>query len=813
MKKQSLEGLKENKVLELREKFGENLLPEKSETSRLSILLAQFKSPFIYILLFADLVSLIFREYIDAGLISSVVFLNAIMGFYQEYNVHKTLIALKKILKHKTVVIREGKRRTIESKDLVPGDLVFLTAGDKVPADGRLIEGTNLLVHEAILTGEEEAIEKKPQKSSLFMGTTVIWGKGMMEVIKTGSKTEIGKIGQSLLETKKEKTPLQIRLEKVARNLTYVVIIVCIFVFLTGLIYQKDVLLMFELSIILAVAVIPEGLPIAITVILSLGMRRILKRKGLVKQLLSLETLGVTSVICTDKTGTLTQGLMQLTKTDFKDSKKMFLAITFNNRQKTHLEVCLWKFLKKQKSFNPESVLKSTQIIYEEPFDSGKKYSLAAIDLKGKITSFVLGAPEIILSFCSLPKEEKDKISAQIENWANQGLKIAAAAFKEKGDLKERKNYQWLGLLGIEDPIRPEVKEVIKECQQAGIDVKIVTGDYRKTAERLALSIGFDLKPGSIMEGVELEKISDRELKKRINNVLLFTRVTPHQKLKIVKALQENGEVVAMTGDGVNDALALKKADIGVAVENASDVAKESSDLILLDGNFKTIVAACEEGRLILSNIKKVISYVLSNSFAEIVLILGAIVLDFPAPLTVAQILWIHLICDGPPDIMLGFEPKEKDLMNFKPKKIGKEGLLGRLTILLILTISLSTGLIALFLFSESLKGFQDLNLARTLAFATLAAADLIYIFAFKNFNKLIVKTENFFQNKYLLLGVVYGFVLLFSAVYVPQLNKALGTVPLKPIHWFLVFAVGLFVTLLVEVIKVFRGRLTNNNS
>ena len=813
MKNQSLEGLKESKVLELREKFGENLLPEKSETSRLSILLAQFKSPFIYILIFADLVSLIFKEYVDAGLISSVVFLNAIMGFYQEYNVHKTLTALKKILKHETVVIREGKRKTIESKDLVPGDLVFLTAGDKVPADGRLIDGTNLLVHEAILTGEEEAIEKKPQKSSLFMGTTVIWGKGMMEVTKTGSKTEIGKIGQTLLETKKEKTPLQIRLEKVARNLTYVVIIVCIFVFLTGLIYQKDVLLMFELSIILAVAVIPEGLPIAITVILSLGMRRILKRKGLVKQLLSLETLGVTSVICTDKTGTLTQGLMQLTKTDFKDSKKMLLAITFNNRQKTHLEVCLWKFLKKQKSFNPESVLKSGRIIYEEPFDSGKKYSLAINEVKGKATSFILGAPEIILSFCSLPKEEKDKISAQIENWANQGLKIAAAAFKEKGDLKERKNYQWLGLLGIEDPTRPEVKEVIKECQQAGISVKIVTGDYRKTAERLALSIGFDLKPGSIMEGVELEKISDKELKKKINNILLFTRVTPHQKLKIVKALQENGEVVAMTGDGVNDALALKKADIGVAVENASDVAKESSDLILLDSNFKTIVAACEEGRLILSNIKKVISYVLSNSFAEIVLILGAIVMDFPAPLTVAQILWIHLICDGPPDIMLGFEPKEKDLMNFKPKKIGKEGLLGRLTILLILTISLSTGLIALFLFSESLKGFQDLNLARTLAFATLAAADLIYIFAFKNFNKLIVKTENFFQNKYLLLGVVYGFVLLFTAVYVPQLNKALGTVPLKPIHWCLVFGVGLFVTLLVEVIKVFRGRLANNNS
>lgn len=269
-----------------------------------------------------------------------------------------------------------------------------------------------------------------------------------------------------------------------------------------------------------------------------------------------------------------------------------------------------------------------------------------------------------------------------------------------------------------------------------------------------------------------------------------------------------------MTGDGVNDALALKKADIGVAVENASDVAKEASDLILLDSNFKTIVAACEEGRLILSNIKKVIGYVLSNSFAEIVLIMGAMVLNFQvAPLTVAQILWIHLICDGPPDIMLGFEPKEKALMDSSPKEIEKEGLFGKLTVFLILAISLATGLLALFLFSQFLKGAQDLNLARTLAFATLAAADLIYIFAFKNLNKLIIKTENFFQNKYLFLGVIYGFILLFAAVYIPQLNKVLGTVPLKPIHWLLVFGVGIFVTLFTEFIKVFRRRIVDNHS
>ena len=801
-------GLSEKEAGELRKKFGENILPTKEKISWLTILFSQLENPLVLILIFAGFISLFFREYIDTALIFIVVVVDVLMGFFQEYSAHKTLVALRKILKPETMVIRGGERKLIEVKDLVPGDLVVLGGGDRVPADGQIIDGMSLLVNESILTGEEEAVEKsaKMEKPFLFMGTTIIFGQGLMKVIKTGKDTEIGKIGQSLLEIKKEKTPLQLQLEKFTRTLASTILVVCLLVFFTGVFQKENLLYMARFSIILSVAAIPEGLPVAVTVILAIGMRRILKRKGLVKKLLSIETLGSTSVICTDKTGTLTEGIMKVVKADFVEKERALLGMIFTNNRKSSIEAALWKYIEKETESNPQEIHDLSEKIYEEPFDSEKKYVMSIIKYRKKETAFIAGAPEIVLSLCDVGNE-KNEILAQIDKWADEGLRILGLAFKEKGDLREKQNFSWLGLIAVQDPIRAGVKEAVEIAQGAGIKIKIVTGDYRKTAERVAINLGFKVEPENVLEGGELEIISEEELKNKIDNILLFTRVTPHQKLKIVKVLQEKGEIVAMTGDGVNDAPALKKADIGVVVGTGTDVAKEAGDLILIENNFKVIVAACEEGRLIFSNIKKVVGYVLSNSFAEIILIFGALLLDLPTPLTVVQILWIHLICDGPPDIMLSFEPKEKGLITEKPKNIKKESILSTPIKFLIFAISLTTGLLALLFFWYFHERAGDLNLARTISFATIATVSLVYIFAFKNLKRLIIQTENFFQNKYLFLSVAYGFLLIFLAIYLPLLNRTLGTVPLKPFHWLLVFSVALITTLLTEIVKFVYNR------
>jgi len=797
-------GLTEKEVLELRKKYGENILPEKEKPSWFSILFSQFKSPLIYTLLLVAFISLVLKEYIDANLVGLVIILNVLMGFFQEYNAQKTLVALKKILKPQAIVIRDGERKVIEIRELEPGDIVLLNSGDRIPADGKLIEGVNLIVSEAILTGEEEAVGKAPEagKDLLFMGTTVLSGRGIMEVTKIGKETEIGKIGESLAKLEEVKTPLQLKFEEFTKILARIVLVICLIIFLVGVIHQENIWKMLRFSIVLSVAAIPEGLPIALTIILALGMRRILKRKGLVKKLLSIETLGATSVICVDKTGTLTEGVMRVVKTDFVNNQKALLALILANPQRTALEIALWDYVKKESWLDSQKILELSQTIYEEPFDSEKKYSLTVTRFENKETAFIIGAPEIILKFCNPFASAKNDILAKIEKWAEKGLRVVGLAFKEKENLKEKKDFSWLGLVGIEDPVREGVREAIAKAQEAGIKVKIVTGDFRKTAERVAKRIGLKVGPDNVMEGQELEMISEEELKKRINSILLFTRISPHQKLKIIKVLKEKKEVVAMTGDGVNDAPALKKADIGVVVGNASDVAKEAGDLILLDSNFKTILAAVEEGRLIFSNIKKVVGYTLSDSFAEIILIFGSVLLNLPYPLTILQILWIHLICDGPPDIVLGFEPMEKDLMKERPENLRKERILSHSMRFLIFSISLMIGLLCLFFFKFVLGRTGDLTLARTLTFTAFAAGDLIYLFAFRNLKEPIFKTENFFQNKYLFLAVVFGFLLTFIAIYLPVLNRVLETVPLKSYMWLWVFVVAFLTTFLVEIIK-----------
>jgi Ca2+-transporting ATPase len=800
------QGLSTKQVKTLQEQYGLNVLATKERPSWLLILWSQVKSPLTYILLLVGGLSLFLAEYVNALLVLVVTLLNVTIGFFQEYNAQKTLLALKVYLKPLAIVIRNGQRQEIEAKELVPGDVVVLNIGDKVPADGVLLECQNLLVNEAILTGEAETVAKslEPEQNQLYMGTSVLLGHGLMRVEKIGDQTEIGKIGQSLAEIKEAPTPIQIKLDEFSKTLAKLVLSICCAILVIGLFYGQQFLQILEIAIVLSVSAIPEGLPIAITVILALGMRRILQRQGLVKKLISIETLGSTSIICTDKTGTLTEGSMKVVKTEFADKDLAFLGLTLTNNQKSNVEIALWRYLEDNSKLSLLETLEKYPRQYEESFDSAKKYSLAINQLEGRELAFVLGAPDIIINFCQLTEREQKELSVKIAGWADQGLKIIGLIYKEHGDLRQKNNYKWLGLVGIDDPIRPEAREMINLANKAGIEVKIVTGDYRLTAERVAKNLGFKITANNVVEGKYLETLTGPILREIIKKTAVFTRVTPAQKLKIVEILQNEGEIVAMTGDGVNDAPALKKANIGVVVGNATEVAKETADLILLDSNFKTIVAAVEEGRLIIANIKKVVGYVLSNSFAAITLIFSAMVLGLPAPLTVVQILWINLICDGPPDLVLGFEPKERGLMSEKPKDLKKENILSGYMKLLIVAVSLTIGFMSLAIFIYYFKTTNDLILARTITFAAFSMVSLIYLFSFKDLKKFVFRSENLFKNKYLYLAEIYGFILIFASVYLPSLNRALGTKPLNFTHWIWAIFIGLAATIWVEVVKYF---------
>lgn len=798
-------GLSKKEIEKLEKKYGKNVLPIKDSFSKVEIFFSQFKSPLIYILLSVIVISILFGEYLDAILVMAVVLTNVLMGYFQELSSQQTLLSLRNILKPMALVIRNGIRFEINIEELVPGDIVVLNSGDKIPSDGVLLEGNGLLVDESMLTGESRAVEKSidPKgQNSLFMGTTVLLGKGIMKVEKIGIETEMGKIGKSLSEIEEEKTPLQNKLEIFTRQLAKIILIICFLLFVIELLYGTNLFDSLRLSIILSVAAIPEGLPIAVTVILAIGMRKILKKQGLVKKLLSIETLGSTTVICSDKTGTLTEGRMKVVDYSFEDEIKAQLSMILANEQRDSLEIALWDFVKNKGQINPQQIIDSMEKSYEEVFDSVKKHSLTVVKSGKKESSFVIGAPEVILSFCRMGTAKKKMILAEIERLAGKGLKVLGCASKESGDLKKKTDFRWNGLCGIEDPLRADARETIQKALESGIKIKIVTGDYQRTAEKIGEQLGFEISETSSIEGSELEKLSEEELLARVEEIIIFSRITPSQKLRIVNALQKNGEIVAMTGDGVNDAPALKKADIGVVMGSGTEVAKEAADLILLNGNFKTIVSAVEEGRRIFTNLKKVVAYVLSNSFVEIFLILGATILRIPMPLTIVQILWVHLICDGPPDIALGFEPKEFDLMKQRPEAIKKEDILPKKMRIIILVISLLVGGLSLFIFYYYSIILHDLVLGRSMVFATVATVDLIYVFAYKNLKRPIVKTEKFFRNKVLFLSVIYGFGLVFMGIYIPFLNKILGTVPLNFYQWLIVGGVGILATLIVDLSK-----------
>ena len=802
-RRESVQGLSEAEAKKRLQECGENMLPTAKGPSALSILLSQFKSPLVYIILAAAIISFIVGEKTDFFIIMIVVVIDAIVGFLQEYQAQRTYTSLKNLLKPTATVIRDGLRREIELRELVPGDIAVLAAGERVPGDGRLIESTKIAVDEAILTGESEPVSKKTDEGAnqVFMGTTVVTGRGLMEVTATGIHTELGKIAISLKEETQEETPLQVRLKAFSKTLTLLVIGVTAAIFMVGLVSGRPFLEMLRVSIVLAIAAIPEGLLIAVTVILVIGMRKILKRNGLVKRLLAVETLGSVTTICTDKTGTLTEGRMRVTRHELAVPDRAIEVMALCNDMEGPVEVALWEFASSFEKDMPQRLVDMDERIGVELFSSETKYMITANKIDGIARDYLKGAPEIILGMCDITRQEHERILSLADQWASEGLRLIGLAFRPHGKLEEHSGYTWAGLVAMEDPIREGVHESIEIAHKAGIHVKMITGDYRKTAERIARSIGIIEDGQEVLDGNELEAMDDAALSDRVENIAVFSRIRPHDKLRIVRALQSRQEIVAMIGDGVNDAPALKKSNIGVVVGSATDVAKEHADLVLLDNNFRTVVAAVEEGRTIFQNIRKVVAYTLSNSFAEVFTIFGAMMLGWPAPLAVAQILWIHLICDGPSDIVLGFEPKEDGIMEEKPLSV-KEPILNSLGMSLIGVISIASAIVALLLFGHYYQEHHSIIHGQSFAFASFAVNSMIYIFAYRSMRRPLYRSGPLSRNKPLVFAVAAGLLLAFIPFLIPGLRTALAIEPLVPTQWLAVFGVAVGLLVVVEIGK-----------
>lgn len=818
IKHKTLSGLSDLEVAERRQQYGENLLPTEKSISPWTILINQLKSPLVYIILAAALVSLVVGEWGDFGIIMAVVVIDAILGFVQEYQAQKTYTALRGLLKPTTTVIRDGERREVEVRELVPDDLVVLNAGERVPGDGVLLDSAKMALDEAILTGESEPVNKQEvvdemaiaEQNQVAMGTTVLTGRGVMRVTHTGVRTELGKIAASLQEHGEEETPLQVRLKTFSKTLTRIVVIFTLGILVAGLLMGRGFLDMLRTSIILAIAAVPEGLLIAVTVILVLGMRKILKRNGLVKRMLAVETLGSVTVICTDKTGTLTDGRMRITCTDFRDMERAFQTMTLCNNLEGPVDVALWEYVQSQSPVRPQDMVDGSERLAEELFSSETKFMSTSTAFNGERNDYLKGAPEIVLNMCDLEASEKARWLAQVDQWAGDGLRLLGLAYRPHLPLENHTQYIWVGLLAMEDPIREGVVESIRVARKAGIQVKMITGDYRRTAERIGRNIGLLNEDDLMLEGQDLAVLSDAELQEKVKHTAVFARIRPQDKFRIIKALQANGEITAMIGDGVNDAPALKRSNIGVVVGSATDVAKETADLILLDNNFRTVVAAVEEGRVIFENIRKVVGYTLSNSFAEVVTIFTAMILRWPAPLAVAQILWIHLICDGPSDIVLGFEPKENGIMEEKPKSV-KEPILPPLGLSLIILISGASAIFALLLFGHYFQIHGNEVEGRSIVFASFAVNSMIYIFAYRSLRRSIFHMTPLRQNRPLIWAVLGGLVLAVVAFLVPGLRSLLGIVPLNLVDWLMVAGVAVSLLMIVEVGK-WLNRLVNNH-
>ncbi len=810
-------GLTSSEVQTRQAAWGKNILPRGKKTTALEMFLRQFTSPLVYILVIAAVLTWWIKEYGDSIVIMIVVIGNAFIGFFQEYRASKIFEKLKEIVRIEALLVRDGKLLSIDAEELVPGDIIVLKAGNKIPADARLLAGAELQANEAILTGESKPTTKKPgtvaeqalvgdRTNMVFMGTTIEEGNGQAVVVATGSRTEIGQISLLTQTAKQDKSPLQERMDKLANFLTEVFVVIAAAIFLTGLIEGDPWIEMFKTTIAVAVAAIPEGLPAVISIILAVSSKKILERKGLVMKLIAAETLGSTSIICADKTGTLTYGQMRVEEILTDDLGGAYLAMALANeavieekdgkkaaRGESTDKAKLEFFLKNSKK-DLDKILEQEPRLALVPFDSERKY-IASFHKQGqKASVYLTGAPEVILEKCNLPENQKQEIKKTYENLANRGFRLIALAKKEtqmldklqprdgkldqKNLLAEINHLNYLGLAAIRDPIREDVKEALRITRQAGIKVMMITGDHILTAKAIGLELGFGIASPAVITGQELDQLSDKELRLRAGKLEIIARATPVHKMRIIDAWQGLGAVVAMTGDGVNDAPALKAADIGVAVGSGTDVAKEASNLILLDDSFATITAAVQEGRTGFANIRKATVVVMSNAFTEIVLITGSLLFSVPFPVTAIMILWVNIVEDGLPVLSLAFEPAEPGIMERKPLS-PKEPILDREAKFIIFAVGILTDILLFGIFTYLLK-YSGWNLIKIQSFIFIATATptLLNIFAFKSLKNSLLKID-LFNNRLLILSVIIGFILMFLAIYNPLLNRFLKTAPL----------------------------------
>ncbi len=840
-------GLTEQDVKKRLLEFGENKIVEKKKKTSLQLFFDQFKSVLIWILLAATAISFLLGEFIDAIVILAIVLLNALLGFYQERKAENILEALKKLTTPNAKVLRNGKVELIKSELIVPGDIIILTVGDRVPADCRILEESNLKTDESTLTGESTPVEKAAdaieedtiigdRRNMLFSSTNVVYGHCRALVIATGMNTEFGRIAASL-QIKEEQTPLQKKIDKLSVQLGVLFLAMCSIIFLLGFIVLKmDIMEIFLISVALAVAAIPEGLLASITMALSLGIYRMAQRKAVIRKMTAVETLGSTTVICTDKTGTLTVNEMTVRKLytngtvidvtgegyntagNFyinkkeasldKDAKLLLKVGAVCNDATLHIgdptEIALLVSAKKTGIF-----FEKITRIDEVPFTSERKMMSVLMD-----NIYTKGAVEEVLKKCAKimehGKERKittkdiDEIHAVTNSFASQGLRVLGFAYKNSKKLDEN-NLTFVGLQAMIDPPRKEAFEAIKKCKKAGIKVVMITGDHKETALAIARELGLTDHDDIAVTGLELDNMSDRKLEESVEHISVYARVSPQHKVRITEALRKKGHIVAMTGDGINDAIALKTSDIGIAMGiTGTDVSKEASDMVLTDDNFSTIVNAVEEGRGIYDNIKKVIAFLLSGNIAEVLIIFLAIVIGMPLPLIAIQILWINLVTDGLPALALSIDPIDPNIMKRKPRpkdeSIWKDMRVYLVDYSLIVTI----GTLLLFAW-----GLQDsLIKAQTIAFTAIVIFEKYQSFSCRSITKPIL--NELLHNKWLVYITILTLALHMIILYTP-LNAVFKVVPLSAFEWVVILMVGSISFIYLEVYKWLKQRRSNN--
>lgn len=822
-KKVKFKGLTTVEAERRQREYGLNEIIKKNKVSAIGIFLSQFNDFITWVLIAATIISGLMGDTADAITICIIVILNAILGFIQEFKTEKSLEALQSMAAPTCKVYRDANVKVLNTNELTLGDIVILEAGDRIPADGDFIECTNLMVDESLLTGESVGVNKSETKgsNSAYMGTTVTKGKALLKVTQIAMDTEMGKIANMLDNIENEKSPLKERLEGLGKILVIICLVVCALVTVLGVLRGNPVGDMFLLGVSLAVAAIPEGLTAIVTVALALGVSRMLKRKALVRKLPAVETLGCTSVICSDKTGTLTQNKMTV-KEVFVDGKFYIVdkeEVPRNSKLMKsfiYCNDCNYDFSKKKIESalhgDPtetaliklyfkevpvlEAAISAVNRVFDIPFDSSRKMMSVVVSEAGKEVAYVKGAPERVLNKCThilengtirpLAHQKKAQILDAMNNMSNRALRCIAGAYKESGISKDaslEENLVFVGLVGIIDPPRKEVKDSVLKCKLAGIKPVMITGDHRNTAYAIGRDLGITNSENQVVTGDELEKMDDKELMKKIDNIRIFARVTPNHKLRIVKAFKNRGKIVAMTGDGVNDAPAIKEADIGIAMGiSGTDVTKEASAMILMDDNFDTIVSAVEEGRTIYDNIRKFIRYLLSCNLGEVLTMFLATIFYLPTPMLPIQILFVNLATDGLPAIALGVDPADNDIMMQTPRE-KNESIFARGLKEKIVVRGALIGVCTLLSFLVGMYYGFNIETCRTMALSTLVMSQLIHVFECRSERHSIFEIK-LFTNIYLVGAVLVSIIMLCMILYVPFFAGIFHTVPLGINHW-----------------------------